>query len=257
MEARRRAEGEAERIVSGFQSYLSGEESSNVLGPDRISDRLDLRNCVPMFGRMANNWEAKGVTARRLDEVVCAVDEPIRPSEYPEETFTLVKVSYSGRCEVEKQKQGQRIRAVAMQRAAAGQIVFSTIRATDGAIGIVPPELDGALVSRSSYTVFRCDFPYDAAYLWSVLRSHELRADMQSLSPGSGRYTTYWPDVGQLLVPWPPEERRREIGENLIALWKEEREWLQRRRNAMTHLNDLGIESEESRRRWRVSKAPQ
>ena len=256
MDAREKAESEAKRIVTEFRGYMNGDDTSNVLGPDRIMDRLDLRNCVPMFGRMADNWTARGVSVKRLTDVVHVVDEPMRPSKYPDNVFTLVKVSYGGKCEVECQKQGQRIRAATMQRVAVGQIVFSTIRATDGAIGIVPPDLDGALVS-GSYTVFRCDVPHDAAYLWSVLRSYELRADMQSLSPGSGRYTTYWPKVGQLLIPWPSEERRKEIGDGLIELWEEERELMMRRQRALAHLDILGIESAESRRRWSVSKAPQ
>ena len=255
-EARHEAEREAELIVKGFRGYMNGDDAANVLGPERIMDRLDLRNCVPMFGRMADNWKASGVSVKRLIEVVSVVDEPIRPSEYPEDKFTLVKVSYGGKCEVESQKQGRRIRAATMQRVTVGQIVFSTIRATDGAIAIVTPELDGALVS-GSYTVFKCDVPHDAAYLWSVLRSHELRADMQSLSPGSGRYTTYWPEVGKLLVPWPSEERRKDIGDGLIDLWDKERELMMRRQRALSHLDILGVESAESRRRWSVSKAPQ
>ena len=255
-EAHHEAEREAERIVTGFRGYMNGDDTTNVLGPDRIMDRLDLRNCVPMFGRMADNWKASGVSVKRLIEVVSVVDEPLRPSEHPDDEFILVKVSYGGNCEVEGQKQGRRIRAATMQKVTVGQIVFSTIRATDGAIGIVPPELDGALVS-GSYTVFRCDVPHDTAYLWSVLRSHELRADMQSLSPGSGRYTTYWPGAGQLLVPWPSEERRKEIGDGLIDLWRQERELNRRRQRALAHLDALGVESEASRKRWLVSKAPQ
>ena len=85
-----------------------------------------------MFGRMADSWKASGVFVKRLDEVVSVVDEPMKPSERPYEVFTLVKVSYGGRCEIESEKQGRRIRAGTMQRVATGQIVFSTIRATDG-----------------------------------------------------------------------------------------------------------------------------
>lgn len=255
-DARQQAEREAERIVADFRNFMNGDNTPNVLGPERIMDRLDLRNCVPMFGRMANSWKANGVTVKRLDDVVGVVEKKVRPSEHPDDVFNLVKVSYGGKCEVESQKQGRRIRASTMQRVATGQIVFSTIRATDGAIGIVPPELDGALVS-GSYTVFKCDVPHDGAYLWSVLRSHELRADMQSLSPGSGRYTTYWPGVGALLVPWPMEERRREIGEGLIDLWRKERELAMQREHALSHLDTLGVESAESRKRWSASKAPQ
>jgi hypothetical protein len=138
-----------------------------------------------------------------------------------------------------------------------GQIVFSTIRATDGAVAIVPPELDGALVAVTSFTIFECETPEDAAYLWSVLRSHEVRADMQSLSPGSGRYTTYWPEVGRLLIPWPEDDRRQQIGRALIELRQAERDVEDQRTAAMVHLDELGVESEESRARWKVSKAPQ
>jgi len=138
-----------------------------------------------------------------------------------------------------------------------GQMVLSTIRATDGATGIVPPDLDGSLVSEASYTVFECESIEETAYLWSILRSHEIRADMQSLSPGSSRYTTKWPNVGQLSLPWLPEQKRLEIGSNPIQLWENERKIVLRRRELMAHLHELDVESEESRRRWRVSKAPQ
>ena len=262
-EARQKAEGEMKCLVAGYHRYLRGDYPTDsdgrmgVLGRDRIDDRLDLRNCVPLFGRMVDEWKAQGVGVRRFDTVVNAVDDPIRPSEFPDQLFTLLKVSYEGKCKTEKQLFGRNIREPLMQRVKEGQIVFSTIRATDGAIGIVPSELDGALVSRSSYTVFDCGSPHDAAYLWSVLRSHELRADLQSMSPGSGRYTTYWPDVGQLIIPWPSDEGRKQIGEGLIAVWTQERELLERRRTALAHLDLLGVESDESRKRWQVSKAPQ
>ena len=80
---------------------------------------------------------------------------------------------------------------------------------------------------------------------------------MQSLSPGSSRYTMKWPNVGQLSLPWLPEQKRLEIGSNPIQLWENERKIELRCRELMAHLHELDVESEESRRRWRVSKAPQ
>ena len=230
---------------------------ANVLGPEFLLDRLDLRNCVPLFGRMVEQWESSGIEVKRLDEIVKPTRNIINPSDYPQKLFALLKVSYQGRCEVESERLGERIVPNSMQVAESGQMVFSKIRATDGAVGIVPPELDGALVSRTSYTVFDCGSPKDTAYLWSVLRSHEIRADMQSLSPGSGRYTTYWPDVGRLLLPWLANHERHAIGECLIELWESERQLEILRKNSTTHLHQLGIESEESTTRWKVSKAPQ
>ena len=256
-EARRKAEAETKQIIDRYARYLKGDTPSNVLGPERLSNRLDLRNCVPMFGRMAKQWQKQGIEVKRLDEVAVPAENIIRPSKTPDDMFTLIKVSYDGKCEITGRKIGSRIRADAMYRIIKGQIVFSKIRATNGAVGIVPLTLDGALVSKSSYTVFDCKTPYDAAYLWSVLRSYEIRADMQSLSPGSSRYTTYWPDVGRLLVPWLTAKHRMEIGGALIKLWKDER-WLRERQlQSMDHLKRLGVESEESKRRWTVSKAPQ
>ena len=144
-----------------------------------------------------------------------------------------------------------------MYRVKTGQIVFSTIRATDGAVGIVSPEFDGALVSHSSYTVFNgCDKPWDTAYLWAVLRSYELRADMQSQSPGSGRYTTYWPEVRGLLIPWLSEPKRKAIGQGFIKSWEMEKLMEAERQQAMMEIQVLGVVSDESRQRFRASKAP-
>ena len=255
-EARLRAAEEANDIIAKYERYLNGDTSSNVLEPRNISGRLDLRNCVPMLGRMTSKWAEQG-EVKELRHVVKRYDKQINPSDYPDQPFSLLKVSYDGRCELEDKKIGSRIRTRTMRKVAKGQIVFSTIRATDGAIGIVPPELDGALVSKSSYTVFECESAHDAAYLWSVLRSYELRADMQSLSPGSGRYTTYWPEVGRLMVPWASDEYRRSVGEKILKIWQDERELEARRQESLAHLDELGVESEDSRRRWTASKAPQ
>ena len=256
-EARRRAESETDDIIAGYQAYLSGDTSGTTLEPERLADRLDLRHCVPLLGRMAKKWRKDGIEVKRLDTVVEPLENMICPADNPQTEFTLIKVSYKGECKVENRKLGTRIRDESMHQVREGQMVFSTIRATDGAIAIVPRELDGALVSHSSYTVFKCGTAEDTAYLWSVLRSHELRADMQSLSPGSGRYTTYWPNVGRLLVPWLSGAQRKSIGRKLIALWRQERKFKEQREASMSHIDALGIESEDSQRRWKASKAPQ
>jgi type I restriction enzyme M protein len=256
-QARANAQRETDELISGYQAFVEGDSSGQVLAPEHIGDRLDLRFCVPLLGRMAKKWRDSGIEVKQLSEVVHTVEQCINPAEYPDQEFALIKVSYDGKCEVESRKVGARIRADSMYRVATGQMVFSTIRATDGAIGIVPPESDGALVSRSSYTVFDCGHPEDTAYLWSVLRSYELRADMQSLSPGSGRYTTYWPEVGKILIPWLGKEERRRIGRELFELWEHERQMESRKGDVMGHVNRLGINSAESRRRWETSKAPQ
>jgi type I restriction enzyme M protein len=253
--ARDQAEAETEEILKGYAAYLAGKKGPCVLDPSRLNDRLDLKYCAPHFGRMAGKWRAQGIEVSRMDECVRSVEDIVIPLEHLETEFTLIKVSYDGICEIEKIKKGKAIKAGKMFKVRTGQMVFSQIRATDGAIGIVPRELDGALVS-GSYYVFECGNEEETAYLWAVLRSHELRADMQSQSPGSGRYVTYWPQLQELLVPRLPETQRRAIGRSLLDAWEMEREIARLRTTALSSIVALGVESESSIKRFNASKAP-
>ena len=120
-----------------------------------------------------------------------------------------------------------------------------------------PPELDGALVSSDSYVVFTCATVEETAYLWAVLRSHELRADMQAKSTGSGRYVTEWPNVGDWLqVPWLPDIERQRVGTELVEAFQMQRQAIAKQHEAMTKLLDLGIDSADSITRWQRSRAP-
>jgi hypothetical protein len=205
---------------------------------------------------MTKKWRKDGIEVRPFSECVTLVEDLVIPKQHPNEKFTLLKVSYDGRCEIDKINTGNRIKAQKMYRVRTGHLLFSTIRATDGAIGIVPPEMDGALVS-GSYSVFECGTPEETAYLWSILRSHEIRADMQSLSPGSGRYTTYWPDVGVVLLPWLIKAKRQKIGHGILHSRELERQMRIEHEKALAEVHALGVESEESVKRWQASKAPQ
>jgi len=259
LEAHDRAVLETNTILNGYAAFRRGGRGSNILilPPERIAGRLDLKYCVPMSGRMEAKWAKAGIEVKPFTECATLIEQIIHPSQSPEQRFALIKVTYNGICVKEKEKQGKAIRPKTMYRVAKGQLVFSTIRATDGAIGIVPEELDGALVSDTSYRVFQCDTPQDTAYLWGVLRSHELRADMQSLSPGSSRYNTPWPEVGQVKVPWVSRDERKLIGDSLLDVWKLERQVEADKKEAMAYVERLGVESPASIQRWKASKAPQ
>jgi type I restriction enzyme M protein len=258
--ARDKAENEATKILKGLEAYFSGKKGPGlILKPKQIASRLDLKFASAQLGRMVDAWKSQGVEVRQLKSLVTPATDPIQPKEFPTSDFRCLKVSYEGKCEIEREAKGDAIKAPLMYRVKTGQMVFSTIRATDGAIGVVPDDLDGGLVSDTSYTVFDLlngGTPEDMAYLWAVLRSYELRADMQSLSPGSGRYTTYWPEVGEIYVPWLSDSERKEIGRGLIKTWEKERQVPIDFQAVMSKLDALDIESESSKMRWNLSKAP-
>lgn len=254
-EARTQAENETEIIVNSYKAYLKGEESEYIISPERLSDRLDLKFCSPQFGRMANKWRSQNIEVKELRNIAEPIYDSFNPKKHSDVNFTLIKVSYDGKCEVDKVKLGKNIKAKVMYKVREGQLIFSKIRSTDGAVGIVPRELNGALVS-GSYIVFDCGTPEDTAYLWAVLRSHEVRADMQSISLGAGRYTTSWPEVGTVLIPWLDNDERKVVGKALIESWEMEREVKRTQNTAFAKLQLLQLESDESIRRWKAAKAP-
>jgi hypothetical protein len=64
-----------------------------------------------------------------------------------------------------------------------GDIVFSEYNAFHGEIGYITEEFDGALAS-GSYAIVKCHDDNDSLYLWSILRSTEIRADFLSSAIG-------------------------------------------------------------------------
>lgn len=254
-QARQRAEEEIEQIATDFERFLDGQPVATVVSSDRLRDRFDLKHVVPMQGRLVGKWKAMGIEVKTLGEVVTAIADTITPQDFPEQEFALISVSYDGICRVAKRIRGKRINPTIMYKASKGDLVFSNIRATDGAVGIVPDELDGALAS-GSYTILRCGTYEDTVYLWSVIRSHEVRADLMAASTGTSRYTTDWGSVKQTQIPWVGENQRKTIAEGFIKSWALEKQIESLRDASLSAISDLGVESEDSRQRVRAYQPP-
>ena len=158
-----KADLEIKSIVKGFNDYLGGSGDAPTVAGERIQDRLDLKHIVPLQGRFVKRWRRKGIEVKALGDVAQPVAEVLSPRTTPSREYPILYVTYDGRCAVQKRQLGRFIRPKEMLRVHSGDLVFSNIRATDGAIGIVPPELDGALVSHS-FTVLRCDCVEDTIY---------------------------------------------------------------------------------------------
>jgi type I restriction enzyme M protein len=254
--ARARAEAEIKSICKRYQNFLAGRRVEGTVSADRVSGRLDLKFAVPLQGRLVAGWKKQGLTVKRLGDLVTPAGELVAPKNFPDTTFTLVKVTYSGEVQPVKQLKGKHFTPDEMIRIREGDILFSKIRVTDGAIGIVPPELDGALVSTMFLVLSSPDYR-EAVYLWSVLRSHELRADLMSGSIGTGRYITEWESAQNVAVPLLKESERLRIADGFIASWELASEIRERREEALRTVAKLGVESEASIKRWRSYKAPQ
>lgn len=254
-QARNRAKKEIEKISTDFENFLNGKKIKTTVSPDRVKDRLDLKYVVPMQGRLVEKWKKSGIEVKTIGEVVSPIIDSIVPQDFPEEEFTLISVSYDGVCRVEKKIKGKRMTPPIMYKASKGDLVFSNIRATDGAIGIISDEFDGALVS-GSYTLLRCKTFEDTVYLWSILRTHEIRADLMAESTGTSRYTTDWEHIKETQIPWIEESKRKQIAKGFIDSWELEKQVKKAREISLDSIKDLGVESEESLKRFRSYQAP-
>ena len=254
--ARGLAQDEARKIVNGYRAYRDGSEESLIILASQLSDRLDLKYVVGDTGRMVSQWKSRGLDVRSLHSIATPVDAGLCPADYPDERFKLVAISYDGFCRIEKEQLGDEVRASKMLRLSAGMLVFSTIRATDGAIAVVPPGLDGALVSATSYVLLDCGKRETTEYVRGILRSHEIRADLQSLSHGSSRYETKWKYVRNLVIPWPGAEEIHRIGTGFVGAEDVKRQADDAYAGASVPISELGVESEDSIQRFTRSKAP-
>ena len=254
-QARKKAEAEIDKISTDFVKFLSGDETVEMVSPERIKDRFDLKFVVPLRGRYVSKWKKMGLEIRQLTDVVEVVEDEICPQDSPKREFVLIKITYDGICEIVEKKVGKLIKPSIMHKVHTGDLIFSKIRATDGAVGIVPPELNGALVSKS-FVVLRCPSQVDTVYVWAILRSHEIRADLMSVSTGTGRYTTDWLDARHIKIPWMEKGDRTKIAQGFIESWKLERKIAKLEDLSLKIVDRLGVESEESKKRFRANKPP-
>lgn len=193
---------------------------------------------------------ALGEIARPITRAMCPQDH-----ENSEQEHSVLYVTYDGKCALQKRQKGKYMKPSEMLVVREGDLVFSNIRATDGAIGIVPKEFDGALVSYS-FTVLRCSSREDTVYLWSVMRSFEIRADIMSISTGTGRYNTDWELAKAVQIPWLSEEKRRVIATKYESAWEHERAATIALLEAANGVEKLGLNSEQSKSRFSTYKPP-
>jgi len=262
-ERRAQAENEIRHLVQSYNEFLNGktgpwgENGPWAVDSRRLSERMDVKHCAPTLGRFVSRWKKGGYEVVKLKDLVVPVQgRTVLPNEHPDDLFRILAISYDGICRVESEVYGRDLRYTEFVRVEDGDLVFSTINAVQGAIGIVDSQMAGALAS-SNYTVLRCINLTDTDYLWAILRTAEIRADLLSLCTGFGRHYLYWPDFGDIELPLLNESERKSIHENLAAsrIAKAQAERLLNE-GMKPIIERLDVESKGSQERWNASKPP-
>jgi type I restriction enzyme S subunit len=177
-----------------------------------------------------------------LGEVLEFAGKPERITQTNRERFVTLKVRGGGAVR-RVIKDGKAPAAFTGYRVAAGQFIYSRIDARNGAFAIVPPGLDGAVVSKD-FPIFRIrEERVEPGYLLHYMRAGQLEAQIRRSSFGATNRQRIAEEV--LLgfqIPLPPLPEQLRITEVL-----DRAETLaNRRRSGRGHLLEL-IESQYER----------
>lgn len=239
------AEKEIREVVGAYQKFLQGDTevaAAHSVPAVKIGDRLDVKAVLPKTGRNRSEWERMGLSALSLGELAKPAflggsrseDVIATHKASLEDKVCFAKVRYDGTV-----VRGDEIYAVdssasKLYRLHAGDLVLSNINAINGAIGVVPKELDG-LVVTNEYTVLQSNGILGIEVLWALLRSAGARADMILLTTGIGRTRISWDDISGLTLPIVDRDHIVEI-EKAMSEIKEAEE---RARNLRERINGL------------------
>jgi type I restriction enzyme S subunit len=134
------------------------------------------------------------------------------------ETYKRCRVQVNTKGIILRDKvKGIEIKTKRQQVCRSGEFLVAEIDAKMGGFGIVPPELEGAIVS-SHYFLYEVDeAALDAKYLGFYIRTSDFLEQVQA--QGSTNYAAIRPhDVLEYKIPLPPLEEQRRIVARIEAL---------------------------------------
>jgi type I restriction enzyme M protein len=129
----------------------------------------------------------------------------IEPEDSDDELVTYLRVRYDGYTESGDEIWTSDAGSRHLVRVEEGDVVISHINALHGAVGVVPAEHEGHVVT-TEYTVCKAKAGIDPLVVWSLLRSPEARADLLLLATGGGRTRVRWGEARKLQLPQPTPE---------------------------------------------------
>ena len=234
-ELRMNAKKEVEVVVQKYYDFLNGQANADYIVPaERAKDRLDVKHCL-----IEHNWRRLNTTTSLSDVVEIKeflqadiIDCPLH--EKHEQLFT---VRYGGTAEAGRiifpkteteYSQLFRIRQ--------GEIVISNIAATYGSVALVPPSLDGLVVSKE-YTVLKAKPGYDARVVWALLRSPEIRAELLLRTTGANRTRVRWSNIRDILFPYPDDKTVQIFLNHFIDAEEAKEKALKEQKDAISGLN--------------------
>lgn len=258
LEKRKQAEQEIKEVLKAFNSFMSGKRGPWLVGGDLLTDRLDVKSCLPRVGSVEEVWSEQEYEVVKLGDIVEPIEEEgFNPGDTPDESYSLLRIRYDGIAEEGDKVLGADLTYSYVQQPKENDIVAGNITAVMGSICVIPEDMTEAIAS-SEFTIMRLkDKRFHPWFLWAFLRSTEIRARLLSQSKGMNRHRIDWDLLKTIPVPVVPKDVQKRIGERLRktveAARKAEKEKLEATQE-LTNLLDL--ENEWAVSRLKAAKPP-
>lgn len=213
---REKAKEEIEDVCTQYNLFCSGQGNPKyIVAPEKIHDRLDVKNCLLTKGRSVPEWKEKGYSIYKVSDVLqqkVFEENNIINTKDNGEVVKQIIVRYNGDID-----EGEEINACDSQYSKlfvvnTGDLVISNIAASYGSIAVVPEELDGCVVSNE-YTVLQAKNSYDVKVIKCILRSPEIRSEILLSSTGSNRTRMQWESLKDISIIYPNREIEKEMCE--------------------------------------------
>ncbi len=250
------AVGEISEVDAAFKSYLDGKKGPWLVPADRLGGRLDAKYLRPWrASELEPTWKKSGATPEVLSQLVESVRESVKL--VPDREYSFLRITYAGRAEAGEKSLGREVKYKHVSTAKAGDIVVSNISAVYRAIGVIPPEGEGWLISNE-FTILRPkpNVKLDTTYLWAVLRSAAVIAEWLSGATGVGRHRVDWDLLRNQRVPLLPYPEQKKVGDKYREAQAHEREIRKLRAEAQGALLPLELEGELAKDRLERAKPP-
>lgn len=201
------------RCVTSLASDVWACHASHRIDPKYHVYKAHERELVP------DGW-----SARALGEVVERRAEPEEFEEDSTREYRVLTISQSGRARLRPAGVGNNPpewlgmyfadSSSRWYKAHAGDIVYSGIDLWKGSVCLVPPELDGALVTQEYPILHVKDEGVNPEFLAMLLRSNRMRRAFRAINTGhSNRRRTQASDFYEVLVCIPPQDVQRSFVE--------------------------------------------
>ncbi len=256
-QAMKEASEETREIMEAFLSFLNGDGEQWVVTPERIGDRLDVKNlCRYSAQKLEPTWQIAGADSDILGNLVVRIEEPV--DLIPDKTYIYLKVRYNGEGALRGESSlGREITYRQMLKAKAGDIVISKFNAVNGAVCVFPADLEDCVISPMFYVLrVKPGVKIDPWYLWAILVSPAVLAEWLSDATGVGRHPVEWETFRKQSIPLLPYPQQKTIGNLYRQAREHELEIPRCKSTAREVLAVLGLDNKEARERLARAKPP-